>query len=113
LVVHAADCQQSTRLFDRDRERWMRVEWAEEISRSFETAISVLMRSSKGALAQVAQTVSAAEADITHIDMTEESAGESSELHLLVSVRDRLHLADLLRALKRHPMVLRVQRKKS
>jgi GTP pyrophosphokinase/guanosine-3',5'-bis(diphosphate) 3'-pyrophosphohydrolase len=113
LVVHVADCQQSKRLFDRDRERWMRVEWAEEISRSFETAISVLMLSSKGALAQVAQTVSAAEADITHIDMTEESAGESSELHLLVSVRDRLHLADLLRALKRHPMVLRVQRKKS
>jgi GTP pyrophosphokinase/guanosine-3',5'-bis(diphosphate) 3'-pyrophosphohydrolase len=112
LIVHTSDCTQSKRLFDRDRERWMPVAWAEEISRPFETAISVLMRNGKGALAQVAQAVSAAEADITHIDMTDESLGDSAELHLLVSVRDRLHLADLLRILKRHPTVLKVQRNK-
>jgi guanosine-3',5'-bis(diphosphate) 3'-pyrophosphohydrolase len=110
LVVHTADCQTGRRLYERDRERWMQVEWAEEPTRSFEAAITLLLRNGKGALAQVAQSVSSAEADITHIDMGDEPPGETAELKLLVSVRDRLHLADVLRTLKRNPTVLKVQR---
>jgi GTP diphosphokinase / guanosine-3',5'-bis(diphosphate) 3'-diphosphatase len=110
LVVHTADCQVGKRLFERDRERWMQVEWSEEPTRSFEAAIQVLVRNGKGTLAQVAQAISKAEADIAHIDMGEEAAGETADMRLLVSVRDRLHLADVLRTLKRSPAVLRVQR---
>jgi GTP pyrophosphokinase/guanosine-3',5'-bis(diphosphate) 3'-pyrophosphohydrolase len=70
----------------------------------------MLLKNGMGALAQVAQAVSSAEADITHIDMGDEPPGETAELKLLVSVRDRLHLADVLRTLKRNPIVLKVQR---
>jgi GTP pyrophosphokinase/guanosine-3',5'-bis(diphosphate) 3'-pyrophosphohydrolase len=110
LVVHTADCQVGKRLYERDRERWMQVEWSEEPTRNFEAAIQVLLRNAKGVLAQVAQAVSSAEADITHIDMGEEAHGETADLQLLVSVRDRLHLAEVLRTLKRNPTVMRVQR---
>ncbi|MBT9596015.1 MAG: bifunctional (p)ppGpp synthetase/guanosine-3',5'-bis(diphosphate) 3'-pyrophosphohydrolase [Vitreoscilla sp.] len=110
LVVHTADCQVGQRLYERDRERWMQVEWAEEPTRAFETQLQVLLHNGKGALAQVAQAVSRAEADITHIDMGDERPGETAEMKLLVSVRDRLHLAEVLRTLKRTPAVLRVQR---
>jgi GTP pyrophosphokinase/guanosine-3',5'-bis(diphosphate) 3'-pyrophosphohydrolase len=113
LTVHTAECGVGKRLFERDSERWLHVEWAEELTRSFETAIIVLLQNSKGALARVAAAVSAAEADITHIHMSDERAGEAAELRLLVSVRDRLHLADVLRTLKRSPAVLRVTRVKS
>lgn len=113
LVVHCADCQTAKRLFERDRERWMQVEWAEEPVRAFEAAIQVLVRNGKGALAQVAQAVSSAEADITHIDMGDEPPGDTAEMKLLISVRDRLHLADVLRTLKRNSTVLKVQRVKS
>lgn len=110
LTVHTADCQVGQRLYERDRERWMRVEWAEEPTRAFETQLQVLLHNGKGALAQVAQAVSRAEADITHIDMGDERPGETADLKLLVTVRDRLHLAEVLRTLKRSPPVLRVQR---
>jgi guanosine-3',5'-bis(diphosphate) 3'-pyrophosphohydrolase len=30
LVVHTADCHTGKRLFERDSERWMQVEWAEQ-----------------------------------------------------------------------------------
>ena len=110
LVVHTADCQVGQRLYDRDRERWMQVEWAEEPTRPFETQLQVLLHNGKGALAQVAQAVSRAEADITHIDMGDERPGETADMKILVSVRDRLHLADVLRTLKRTPAILRVQR---
>jgi len=90
----------------------MQVEWAEELTRPFETAILVLVRNGKGVLAQVAAAISTAEADITHLDMGQEKATESAELKLLISVRDRLHLAEVLRTLRRSPTVLRVARVK-
>jgi GTP pyrophosphokinase/guanosine-3',5'-bis(diphosphate) 3'-pyrophosphohydrolase len=112
LVVHTAECSVGKRLFARDSEHWMGVEWAEQPSRPFETTISLLVTNGKGVLAQVAQSVSEAEADITHIDMGNDPAAESAELRLLLSVRDRLHLADVMRTLKRSPAVLRVSRVK-
>ena len=112
LVVHTAECSVGKRLFERDSEHWMSVGWAEQPSKPFETLVSLLVRNGKGVLAQVAQAVSEAEADITHIDMGNDPAAETTELQLLVSVRDRLHLADAMRTLKRSPAVLRVSRVK-
>ena len=112
LVVHTAECRIGRRLFERDPEHFMPVEWAEEPARSFETNVTVLLRNGKGVLAQMAAAVSAAEADITHIDMGEEAAAESTEMNLVLSVRDRLHLAEVMRMLKRSPAVLRVARVK-
>jgi len=112
LAVHTADCSVGKRLFERDSERWMKVEWAEQPSRPFETAVSLLVKNGKGVLAQVASAVSHAEADITHIEMGNEPASPTTELTLLIAVRDRLHLADVVRTLKRVPTVLRVARVK-
>ncbi|HEX2542044.1 MAG TPA: bifunctional (p)ppGpp synthetase/guanosine-3',5'-bis(diphosphate) 3'-pyrophosphohydrolase [Caldimonas sp.] len=112
LVVHTADCSVGKRLLERDSERWMRVDWAEQPTRSFQTAVQLLVSNGKGVLAQVASAVSHAEADITHIDMGNEPASETTELQLLLSVRDRLHLADVMRTLKRTPAVRRVARVK-
>ena len=110
LLVHTTDCPTGKRLFERDSERWMQVDWADELTRAFETSLHVLVRNGKGVLAQVASAISAAEADITHLDMDSEPASENVELRLLISVRDRVHLAEVLRALRRVPVVQRVSR---
>ncbi|MGZ5248953.1 MAG: RelA/SpoT family protein, partial [Caldimonas sp.] len=103
LIVHTAECSVGKRLLERDSERWMGVEWAELPTRAFETAVSLLVTNGKGVLAQVASAVSQAEADITHIDMGNEPAAATAELKLLLGVRDRLHLAEVMRTLKRSP----------
>jgi GTP diphosphokinase / guanosine-3',5'-bis(diphosphate) 3'-diphosphatase len=90
----------------------MQVSWAEEMTRSFETVIEVLVSNGMGVLAHIAQAVSSADADITHIDMGPERARHTAELKMTVAVRDRLQLADVLRAIKRAPSVLRVHRAK-
>jgi guanosine-3',5'-bis(diphosphate) 3'-pyrophosphohydrolase len=110
LVVHTADCPTGKRLYERDSERWMQVEWAEELTRAFDTSLFVLVQNGKGVLAQVASAVSSAEADIVHIGMDPEPAAEQIELRLIVSVRDRVHLADVLRTLRRAAVVSRVSR---
>ena len=112
LVVHTAECGVGKRQFSRDSEPWIAVEWSETPQRSFESAVQVLVTNGKGVLAQVATAVSGAEADIVHIGMGDEPAAETTELRLLLALRDRLHLADALRAIKRAPSVLRVARVK-
>ncbi|MBC7940938.1 MAG: bifunctional (p)ppGpp synthetase/guanosine-3',5'-bis(diphosphate) 3'-pyrophosphohydrolase, partial [Chitinophagaceae bacterium] len=110
LLVHTADCPTGKRLFERDSERWMQVEWAEEMTRQFETMLFILVRNGKGVLAQVASSISAAEADITHLDMDPERSEDSTELRVLVCVRDRVHLAEVLRTVRRAPGAQRVSR---
>jgi GTP pyrophosphokinase/guanosine-3',5'-bis(diphosphate) 3'-pyrophosphohydrolase len=110
LLVHTSDCPTGKRLFERDSERWMHVEWAEDMSRSFDTSLYVLVKNGKGVLAQVASSISSAEADIVHLDMDPEPVEETIELRLQVSVRDRVHFADVLRTLRRSPVVLKVSR---
>jgi guanosine-3',5'-bis(diphosphate) 3'-pyrophosphohydrolase len=112
LVIHTAECGIGKRLYERDSERWMKVEWAEQPTRAFETGVTVLVKNGKGVLAEVAAGVAAAEADIMHIDMGDEPAAQTAELQLLLSVRDRLHLAEVMRTLKRSGRVLRVSRVK-
>jgi GTP pyrophosphokinase/guanosine-3',5'-bis(diphosphate) 3'-pyrophosphohydrolase len=112
LVVHTGECLVGKRLYQRDSERWIAVEWADELTRMFDTAVVVLVLNQKGVLAKVAQAVSEAEADITHIDMGHDPGQSTTELKLLLAVRDRIHLAHVLRTLKRSPLVLRVSRLK-
>jgi GTP pyrophosphokinase/guanosine-3',5'-bis(diphosphate) 3'-pyrophosphohydrolase len=112
LLVHTADCRTGRRLYERDSERWMHVEWAEEPVRPFETALVIEVDNAKGALAQVASAISNAEADITRIDMGHEGGNEVAELRLLVAVRDRVHLAEVMRALRRAQPVVKVWRVK-
>ena len=110
LVVHAEDCPTGKRLLARDSERFLPVEWAEEPVRSFETDIIVTVTNGKGVLARVASAIAAAEGDITHVNMGEERPQTATDIRFSISVRSRIHLADVLRSLKRTPSVLKAQR---
>jgi guanosine-3',5'-bis(diphosphate) 3'-pyrophosphohydrolase len=112
LVVHTDDCAVAKRLVHRDSERFIAVDWSDEPVRLFETGLLVTVTNGKGVLARVAAALAAAEADITQVEMAQESTQDAAELRFGVSVRDRVHLADIIRGVKRTPSVLRVQRVK-
>ena len=112
LVVHADDCAIARRLRSRDAERFLEVEWADEPTRAFDTTVVVTVANGKGVLARVAAAIAAAEADITHLDMGDEPAQTATDIHFSVAVRDRHHLAQVLRSLKRTPSVIKAQRLK-
>ena len=112
LVVHADDCPTGKRLLARDSERFLPVEWADEPVRPFETTVIVTVTNGKGVLARVASAIAQAEADITHVDMGDEPAQTATDIRFSVAVRDRQHLADVLRSLKRTASVLKAQRYK-
>lgn len=112
LVVHTDDCAIAKKLQHRDSERFIAVDWSDEPTRTFETGLLVTVTNGKGVLARVASALATAEADITHVDMGQEPAQDATDLRFDVAVRDRIHLASVMRSVKRTPSVLRVQRAK-
>jgi GTP pyrophosphokinase len=113
LFVHTDDCAVVKRLQQRDSERFIAVDWADEPTRTFETNLLVTVSNGKGVLARVASALASAEVDITHVDMGHEPSIGATDLRFVVAVRDRVHLAAALRNVKRTPSVLRVQRAKT
>ncbi|WP_295376889.1 bifunctional (p)ppGpp synthetase/guanosine-3',5'-bis(diphosphate) 3'-pyrophosphohydrolase [Pseudacidovorax intermedius] len=110
LVVHTDACGVGQRLRHKDAERFFAVEWADEPVRSFETGILVTVRNDKGVLARVASTLARAEADITHVEMPDESQQDSTDLRFVIAVRDAAHVESVLRAARRTPSVLSARR---
>jgi GTP pyrophosphokinase len=113
LVVHLEDCAVAKRLQHRDSERFIAVDWSDEPVRLFETALLITVANGKGVLARVAAALASSEADITHVNMGQERAQDATELKFGIAVRDRAHLAAVLRNVKRTGSVLRVQRAKA
>ncbi|OIQ66835.1 guanosine-3',5'-bis(diphosphate) 3'-pyrophosphohydrolase [mine drainage metagenome] len=113
LIVHQQDCEIARRLFQKDPDRWIDLSWAQECTRPFETGLSVIVENSKGVLARVATAISEHDSDIAHVTMDEDARQATTELRFVVLVRDRKHLADVLRALKRLKFVVRANRSKS
>ena len=112
LVVHTDDCPVIRKQLLRDSERFTEVEWSDEPVRSFETRLLVTLNNVKGALAKVAGALAAAEADITHLEMSKEPVLSDLDIRFTVAVRDRIHLAHVLRSLKRTPTVMRIMRER-
>ncbi|BCO26056.1 bifunctional (p)ppGpp synthase/hydrolase SpoT [Rhodoferax lithotrophicus] len=110
LTIHTQTCQVAQKLQYKDSERFINVEWADEPVRAFETGVIVTVNNGKGVLAKVAGALASAEADITHIDMADESDQGAMDLKFVISIRDVQQLEAVLRNLRRTPAVLRAQR---
>lgn len=110
MVVHMHDCAVARKLQHKDNERFMEVDWSEEPVRAFEASVTVVVQNNKGILAKVTAALASAEADIVHVDMGSEARQETSELRLLVALRDTQHLEMALGKLRRTPYVLHAHR---
>ena len=113
LTIHTGDCQVAKKLHNKDSERFISVEWSDEPMRTFETGIVVTVTNGKGVLARVASALAAGEADITQVDMTNESSHGVMELRFVIAVRDLSQLETVFKHLRRTAAVLKVQRSKN
>ncbi|MGA2550469.1 MAG: bifunctional (p)ppGpp synthetase/guanosine-3',5'-bis(diphosphate) 3'-pyrophosphohydrolase [Burkholderiaceae bacterium] len=114
LVVHTADCPTAARQRTRDPERWIDSQWERDIdhTRLFDVKLDVSLRNERGVLAKTAVEISEAGSNISHVSMDDE-AEEITQLHFIVQVSDRAHLARLIRRLRRLPEMARIVRVKS
>jgi guanosine-3',5'-bis(diphosphate) 3'-pyrophosphohydrolase len=112
MAIHTADCRVAQRIHKRDPGRWIDVAWAPQPGRLFDVGIRVLVLNHRGTIARVAGDITSADANIAHIAMDENLPAESTQLRFLLQVKDRIHLANVMRRVRTNPDVIRITRDK-
>jgi GTP pyrophosphokinase len=112
LAVHQADCANAQRARRSDPERWIDLQWADETSGTFAVNIDIGARNQRGVLGRIAVAIAEADSNILNVHIDDEEA-EIVVIHFKIQVRDRQHLARVVRALRRIKQVSRVLRVRS
>ncbi|MFD2271898.1 ACT domain-containing protein [Undibacterium arcticum] len=112
LMVHTADCEQAKRQRAKEPDRWIDVVWGEDLNRRFDCHIQLLIHNQRGILARVAAEIGEADANITYVGMGEDNDSVTTHLRFTVQIEDRIHLARLMRNLRRIPGVIRLLRER-
>ena len=113
LVVHTSDCMPAKRLRMKEPERWIAVQWGNELNRRFDCRIRILINNEKGILARVAAEIGESDANISYVGMDEDEEHVMTQLRFTIQVKDRVHLAHLIRNLRRVAGVTRVERERA
>ena len=109
LIVHLRDCV-TLRKQRVDAGELIDVEWAPEVEGVFDAGVRVLVADRRGLLADLATSIGNADANIDTVSMERPDGGDVLAMFFSVQVRDRRHLAQVMRAMHRIPEVKRVQR---
>ena len=109
LLVHMRDCI-TLKKQRHDPAELVDVEWSPDVTGVFETGLRLLVADRRGLLADLATSITDAEANIDSVSMERPDGGDVLAMFFAVQVRDRRHLAQVIRALKHIPDVRRAQR---
>ena len=108
IIVHREECA-NVDDYRKHPEKWLSVVWAEGTERLFSSEIRVEVANRMGVLAAVAAAIAGTETNIDHVELEERDA-QTSALVFEIKVRDRKHLANVLRVIRRMPDVLKLSR---
>ena len=111
LEVHRHDCTLVAKVRG-DRGRWVDVEWEPLNERFFDATLKVIAREGRGVLARAASAITEADCNIQNVTMDSEQ-GVYISLNFTIQVRDRMHLASVMRGVRRVPEVMRIGRIRS
>jgi len=106
MIVHHQECAVAA---SEEGETWMNVEWKPEEGKLYKTSLDVSTLNRHGMLASVSGAIAKLEAGIVDLSI-HQLAGEMTTLNVLVEVRDRVHLAKLIRGLLAVEDVVKVRR---
>ncbi len=109
LVVHTHDCPSLRR--GRSGEQWLDVVWDKQITRLFDVNIKLIVANRRGVLAKVAAAIAEAESNIENVNFSNE--GEYTAIYFTLQVNNRVHLATIMRNLRRVDEVIRIIRVKN
>jgi GTP pyrophosphokinase len=112
MVIHTHDCpvMAKTRA---DPDKYFDVEWDPETKKLFDVNIKLIALNRRGVLARIAAEIADAESNIDNVSMDAQDGSQYSTVDFTLQVGDRLHLAQVMRALRRIPEVVRITRVKS
>lgn len=110
LVVHTTDCPNIAEL-RKQPENCLMVDWDADIDQKFSAKLQVKLKHAMGAFAEVATAIAENGSNIIHVDLHEGSESVR-QIDFIIDVRNRVQLAQIIKAIYRSPTVSKVSRGK-
>jgi len=110
IVVHTEGCPNMGD-YGAHPEKWVDMQWEQNIEQTFPVGIRVEVRNKRGALASVAAAIADMEANIDTLSFDERD-GEYRAMNFVIEVADRVHLAQIMRRVRLQDEVIRLSRRK-
>jgi RelA/SpoT family (p)ppGpp synthetase len=110
IVIHLRGCK-NVREFKNSPERWVDVQWEKDVEGFYAVDIRVDTANQRGVLATVAAAIADMGSNIENVSITERD-GRFSTMMFTVSVKDRVHLAQIMRRIKSIEGVAKISRAK-
>jgi RelA/SpoT family (p)ppGpp synthetase len=108
VVIHREACG-NLRNYRKQPDKWLSVTWQPNVNRLFNVEIRIDVTNRTGVLAAVASNVASTQTNIEHVSVDARD-GDASTLLFDLQVRDRKHLAQTIKNLRKMPEVLKVTR---
>jgi guanosine-3',5'-bis(diphosphate) 3'-pyrophosphohydrolase len=108
VMIHRQNCGNLAE-YRKQPDKWLSVAWEATRGRLFSSEIQLEINNRVGVLAAVASSIAGTETNIDQVSLEERDVNSSS-LKFQVQVRDRKHLARVIRTVRRMPDVQRVFR---
>ncbi len=109
IVIHRVECPVAQPRKGTQQE-WIPLIWADNIEGDFLAELRVKGENRRGVLASIAAEISGAESSIENVSMAEKVDTRASDMRFLITVKNRVHLARIMRRLRGLPVVARVMR---
>jgi (p)ppGpp synthase/HD superfamily hydrolase len=110
IVVHTESCKNVVE-FRKRPEKWIDVQWAPDAKGVFPVDIRVEVINKRGVLATIAAVIADMEGNIDAVDIAERD-GKYSTISFTIEVQNRIHLANIMRRLRKMEVVARINRGK-
>lgn len=108
LVIHRQNCK-NVKHYQNQPDKWLEVDWDPNSEELFAVEIQLEVKNQRGALAMIASEIANTKTDIERV-RSEDKDDTYSLMNFVVLVRNLDHLDDLLRFLKRVPIVEKAHR---
>jgi len=108
VMIHRQNCGNLAE-YRKQPEKWLSVAWEQTEGRQFTSEIQLEINNRVGVLAAVASSIAGMETNIDQVQL-EERDSNHSWLRIQLQVRDRHHLAQVIKTIRRMPDVQRVFR---
>ncbi|MCP4406399.1 MAG: RelA/SpoT family protein [Gammaproteobacteria bacterium] len=108
LVIHRENCRNVTD--DRKRpDKWVQVYWSNNVEGEYTAIIRTLAYNQTGMLASLAAKISDQDSNIENVTLDERD-GSTTNITFQLAVKNRKHLAHIMRLIRKTPQVYKVMR---
>lgn len=108
LVIHRDNCK-NVRQIKSQPEKVLEVNWSDQPQGAFLTEIQLEVKNQRGSLATIASDIASTQTDIDSVT-SEDKDDQYSLMNFILHVRDRHHLAQVIKKLKKNRLVEKIQR---